>query len=425
MSFPFSSRTCSVSPAPSARRSRKRRATSVPRPPMRASVRSTFETRSGVVRRLEDDVRERLGRRHHRRAVAPALAERPRERAAEGAPRLGDLRLRPIRLDLERDVEPRDLDEALEQPVEHRQAGLDRRRAGSTDLHANPAPSRCRHRRGEATGGRSAEDGPFGPCGAAPALRYSTAMAWLRAMLAAAAPAQPVTIAVVDTGADLRTPDIAASTPLAYDVRSRSHDVRDLNGHGTLVASIVAARAAAPAADRSRRQLERRVQRRERSSGDPLRGRSRRAHRQPQPRRAAHVDCRARRRALRDRRGVLLVAAAGDDYANRPEYPAALLGPDGLAVAAVMRDGSRALFSNTGPWVSVAALGEEGTSFAAPLVSAAAATVGPRIRASPRGRSSRFCRRPPRASGRRDDELGFGSSSRGGVALALALRSGR
>jgi subtilisin family serine protease len=37
--------------------------------------------------------------------------------------------------------------------------------------------------------------------------------------------------------------------------------------------------------------------------------------------------------------GVLVVAAAGDDYANRPEYPAALLGSAGLAVAAVMRSG--------------------------------------------------------------------------------------
>jgi serine protease len=72
---------------------------------------------------------------------------------------------------------------------------------------------------------------------------------------------------------------------------------------------------------------------------------------------------------------VLIVAAAGDDYANRPEYPAALLGGDGLAVAAVTRDGTRAPFSNTGPWVSVAALGEKGTSFAAPLVSGAVALV--------------------------------------------------
>jgi subtilisin family serine protease len=74
-------------------------------------------------------------------------------------------------------------------------------------------------------------------------------------------------------------------------------------------------------------------------------------------------------------RGVLLVAAAGDDYVNRPEYPAALLGSSGLAVAAVTGAGTRAAFSNSGSWVSVAAPGEHGTSFAAPLVTAAAARV--------------------------------------------------
>src|SRR4051812_13613623 len=48
VSVPLSSRTCSVTHAPSAKRSRKRRATSVPRPPTRACVRSTLVTTSGV-----------------------------------------------------------------------------------------------------------------------------------------------------------------------------------------------------------------------------------------------------------------------------------------------------------------------------------------------------------------------------------------
>src|SRR4051812_39985094 len=47
VSVPFRSRTCSVTPAPPTNWSRKRRATSVPRPPTRASVRSTFVTTSG------------------------------------------------------------------------------------------------------------------------------------------------------------------------------------------------------------------------------------------------------------------------------------------------------------------------------------------------------------------------------------------
>src|SRR6478609_6272028 len=55
-----------------------------------------------------------------------------------------------------------------------------------------------------------------------------------------AALALPPTVAVIDTGADLRQPDIAAARTSTYDVRSHSTAVRDLNGHGTRVASIVA-----------------------------------------------------------------------------------------------------------------------------------------------------------------------------------------
>src|SRR5262249_16861102 len=47
LSVPFRSRTWRTSPAFSASTSRNRRVTSVPRPPMRACVRSTFVTKSG------------------------------------------------------------------------------------------------------------------------------------------------------------------------------------------------------------------------------------------------------------------------------------------------------------------------------------------------------------------------------------------
>jgi len=39
--------------------------------------------------------------------------------------------------------------------------------------------------------------------------------------------ASSVTIAVIDTGADLRAPDLAAKTPRAYNVRNGTADVRD------------------------------------------------------------------------------------------------------------------------------------------------------------------------------------------------------
>src|SRR3989440_8826403 len=203
-------------------------------------------------------------------------------------------------------------------------------------------------------------------------------VAWPGAILAmaAAASASPATIAVVDTGANVRAPAIAATRPVTYDVRTRGRDVRDLNGHGTIVASLLArasgnarlliiragsssgafsdaneAAAIRYAVDHGARIVNL-------SFGGP---------------RTSAVERSAIRYAIG--RGVLLVAAAGDDYANRPEYPAALLGSSGLAVAAVTGAGVRATFSNTGPWVAVAALGEKGTSFAAPLVVGAAAHV--------------------------------------------------
>jgi len=58
-------------------------------------------------------------------------------------------------------------------------------------------------------------------------------------------------------------------------------------------------------------------------------------------------------------RGVLLVAAAGNDgiNGNQPSYPAALLGEHGLAVAATTPDGRHAPFSTSARYVSLAAPG--------------------------------------------------------------------
>lgn len=227
-----------------------------------------------------------------------------------------------------------------------------------------------------------------------------------------------VTIAVVDTGADLAAPDLAAKTPLAYNVRTGAADVSDQNGHGTFVASLAAgsatngdgiagfggdarllvvkvgsesgaltdmdeAVAIAHAVDRGARVINLSFGGRETSRTEQL-----------------AID-------FAFASGVLLVAAVGNSYeeGNPLEYPAALLGDRGLAVAASTLAGARASFSNTGAQVSLAAPGENvfgalsslspeehfprtalpgatglygygsGTSFAAPLVAGSAALV--------------------------------------------------
>jgi subtilisin family serine protease len=239
--------------------------------------------------------------------------------------------------------------------------------------------------------------------------------------------ASSVTIAVVDTGADLRAPDLAAKAPRTYNVRTGTADVRDLNGHGTFVASLAAgsttngeglagfggnarllvvkasepdgsltdldeANAIAYAVDHGARIINLSI------GGPDTSATERRA-----------IDYAAAH-------DVLLVAAVGNEYmeGDPVEFPAALLQPlgsnglggIGLSVSASTLSGERAFFSDTGSHLSLAAPGEEvfgavaaaaplsayprvqlpgsasglygfasGTSFAAPEVAGAAALV--------------------------------------------------
>jgi subtilisin family serine protease len=234
---------------------------------------------------------------------------------------------------------------------------------------------------------------------------------WLPAFFAAIvlAPAHPVTVAIVDTGANLRVPELAARQPATYDVRSHGRDVRDPNGHGTKVASLIA---------RSSPDAQLLIIRAGSASGAFSDANEASAIRYAVDHdarivnlslggaRTSTVERDAIRYAIS--RGVLVVAAAGDDYAERREYPAALLGSAGLAVAAVSADGAPELFSNQGPWVSLAALGTDGTSFAAPLVSAAAALV---LEANPRltlREVVRLLEETASGHGIRTNQLGFG-----------------
>jgi subtilisin family serine protease len=238
--------------------------------------------------------------------------------------------------------------------------------------------------------------------------------------------AAQITIAVIDTGADVTAPDLASSRVQGFNVRTRNADVRDVTGHGTFVASIAAGSvtngegiagfggdanllvvkvggnghtitdvdesdAIVYAVDHGARVINL-------SFGGPT---------------TSATERRAIDYAVT--RGALLVAAMGNEYrnGNAVEYPAALLQPvgsegrggRGLAVAASTTAGLRASFSNTGTHVSLAAPGEQvlgavsslapsafarvtlpgsltglyglgsGTSFAAPQVAGAAALV--------------------------------------------------
>jgi subtilisin family serine protease len=236
-----------------------------------------------------------------------------------------------------------------------------------------------------------------------------------------------VTIAIIDSGADLAAPDIAAKRPQAYNVLTENSAVRDAVGHGTFVASLAAgsvtnhegvaglggdakllvvkasrpdgtltdveeADAIAYAVDHGARVINLSI------GGPETSETERRA-----------IDYAAAH-------GALLIAAVGNEFAqgNPVEYPAALLQPvgsngldgSGLAVAASTPDGERASFSNTGSHISLAAPGlnvfgaiastapfgayprvhlprstrgsygfASGTSFAAPQVSGGAALV--------------------------------------------------
>jgi subtilisin family serine protease len=285
--------------------------------------------------------------------------------------------------------------------------------------------------------------------------------------------AASVTIAVVDTGADLSAPDLAAKEPAAFDVRTHSGDVSDLNGHGTFVSSLAAGSVSngegiagfggdarllvirtgtaegvmsdVDAATAIVHAVERGAKIINLSFGGSA---------------TSEVERRAIDFAVS--RGVLLVAAAGNAYedGNPVIYPAAHLQPEGsagrggrgLAVAASTPAGGRADFSSTGSYISLAAPGQDvfaavsshspeaaypriplpgslrglygfasGTSFAAPQVAGAAALVwgvNPSLKAAD---VAQILKETAHGNGW-NPELGFGVLD---VAAAVARASGR
>ena len=237
--------------------------------------------------------------------------------------------------------------------------------------------------------------------------------------------ASAFTIAVIDTGADLTAPDLAAKDPTAFDVSSGTADVGDANGHGTFVASI-AAGSVTNGEGIAGFGGDARLLVVKASSGDGFNdvdeasGIVYAIHHGARIINLSFAGPRSsatERNALAyaARHGALVVAAAGNDAqnGNTLEYPAALLQPagsdgvggDGLAVGASDADGARAPFSSFGSYLSLVAPGVRvlgavsstapfgsfepvtlpdstgrygygtGTSFSAPQVAGAAALV--------------------------------------------------
>jgi subtilisin family serine protease len=270
--------------------------------------------------------------------------------------------------------------------------------------------------------------------------------------------ARSITIGVVDTGADLSAPDLAAKRPRTHDIASGAAKVADTDGHGTFVASLAGgsgrngvgiagfggdARLLLVQASRPGGQLR---------DVDVAAGivyavdhGARIVNVSVSGTRPSTVELAALKLAVA--RGALVVVAAGNDAArgNPREYPAAyaprLTGGPGavLAVGASDMQGRHAAFSSTGPYVSIAAPGQtvlgavsssapvsryprvampaagdgsygyaSGTSFAAPEVAGVAALVwgaSPKLTAQ---EVAAVLERTATGRGTRTDELGYG-----------------
>jgi subtilisin family serine protease len=284
-----------------------------------------------------------------------------------------------------------------------------------------------------------------------------------------------VTIAVIDTGADLTAPDLAAKAPAVHNVFTGGTDVRDLHGHGTFVASIAAGSV---------------------TNGEGIAGfggdakllivQSGRAdgsftdvdeaeaivYAVNQGAKVINLSIggvetsAVERKALEyaAEHGVLVVAAAGNEFedGNPVEYPAALLQPVGsrgrggwgLSVGATTKAGKRASFSNTGSWISMTAPGENvfgavssyakvrdwpryplpgsatglygyasGTSFAAPQVAGAAALVWAANPTLTRDQVAWILKRTASGDGNWTTALGYGVLDVG-RAVATAVNGG-
>ena len=188
-----------------------------------------------------------------------------------------------------------------------------------------------------------------------------------------------LTIAVVDTGADVNAPDLAAKSPATWSVLNNSADVTDKQGHGTFVSSLAAGSwtnaegvagfgGDAKLLDVQAAKVDGTITDVDSAAAivyavDHGADIINMSYGGPTPSATEHNAI-----GYAAGHGVLLVAAAGNDGAgtNLPMYPAAFLQPllsngqggIGLAVASTDVSGSPSYFSNWGSYISMAAPGE-------------------------------------------------------------------
>ena len=273
-----------------------------------------------------------------------------------------------------------------------------------------------------------------------------------------------ITIAVIDTGADLTAPDLAAKRPITYSAVSGSSVVTDTVGHGTFVASVAAG---APTAGvfagfgGAARLLIVQAN----SGDDDFSDATEAASIVWAVDHGARIinlslggpdtsQVEAAAIGYAEAHGVLLVAAAGNggETGDLTTYPAALLGPDGLAVGASASDGARAPFSTAADYVSLLAPGVNvlgslsstapasaypraelavggglfgygtGTSYAAPEVAGAAALVWAAKPSLSAAQVAAILERTASGHGRRTTASGYGVLD---VAAAVAAAQGR
>jgi membrane-anchored mycosin MYCP len=269
------------------------------------------------------------------------------------------------------------------------------------------------------------------------------------AALAPVATGAGVRVAVIDSGVDARHPQLKGRVDAGRDLLHDESSARqDCVGHGTAVASIIAAgpqegvpfRGLAPGVTI----VPVRITEKETIDGKEVGDVGTPAEFAEAIEWAASRDGgnariinlsvvmtqdnalvrRAVQQAVAD--GVVVVAAAGNQgnasQGNPTPYPAAYSGV--IGVGAVDANGSRADFSQHGPYVDIVAAGAgvtvatpgsghtalDGTSFATPFVSATAALI---LQREPRLKPAQVQRRliataDPAPGGKRSDEYGFG-----------------